>query len=57
MASEASYVYNLSKQKLIKDAKNGPFSKVFWNIQKAYGQTVLPDFGVKIQIIFKHYGW
>ena len=40
----------------IKSAKNGSFSKVFWNIN-AYGQTVLPDFGVKIQIFFKHYGW
>ena len=34
IASEASYVYILCGQKLIKKAKNGP---------KAYGQTVLPD--------------
>ena len=32
MASEASYVYILSGQKLIENAKNGPT-----------GQTVLPD--------------
>ena len=34
IASEASYVYILSGQKLIEKAKYGP---------KAYGQTVLPD--------------
>ena len=28
-ASEASYVYILSGQKLIKNAKNGPFWRVF----------------------------
>ena len=35
IASEASYVYNLTRQKLI---KNGPFWRVFCG-----GQTVLPD--------------
>ena len=29
IASEASYVYNLSGQKLIKNAKNGSFWRVF----------------------------
>ena len=29
IASEASYVYILSGQKLIKNAKNGPFWRVF----------------------------
>ena len=29
IASEASYVYILSKQKLIKNTKNGPFWRVF----------------------------
>ena len=30
IASEVSYVYILSGQKLIKNAKNGPFWRVFW---------------------------
>ena len=42
IASEASYVYNLSGQKLIKIAKNGPFWRVF-SKPEACGQTVLPD--------------
>ena len=37
IASEASYFYILTGQKLIKKAKNGPFWRVFDN------QTVLPD--------------
>ena len=32
IASEASYVYILSGQKLIKTAKNGPFWRVFENL-------------------------
>ena len=47
IASEASYVYILSGQKLIKNAKNGPFWRVF-EIPKAYSQTVLPDRSVLI---------
>ena len=47
IASEASYVYTLSGQKLIKNAKNGPFWRVFENL-KACGQTVLPDRSVLI---------
>ena len=39
IASEASYVYILSGQKLI---KNGPFWRVF-SKPEACGQTVLPD--------------
>ena len=35
MASEASYVYILSGQKLTKDAKNGPFWRVFENLKVA----------------------
>ena len=46
IASEASYVYILSGQKLIKNAKNGQFWQVFEN--KACGQTVLPDRSVLI---------
>ena len=32
-ASEASYIYILSGQKLIKNAKNGPFWQVFENMK------------------------
>ena len=42
IASEASYVYILSGQKLIKNAKNGPFWRVFENLKlavKQYYQT------------------
>ena len=35
IASEASYVYILSGQKLIKNAKNGPFWRVFENMKLA----------------------
>ena len=47
IASEASYVYILSGQKLIKNAKNGPFWRVFKK-PEACGQTVLPDRSVLI---------
>ena len=40
IASEASYVYILSGQKFIKNAKNGPFWRVF---EKNMRQIVLPD--------------
>ena len=33
IASEASYVYILSGQKFIKNAKNGPFWRVFENLK------------------------
>ena len=42
IASEASYVYILSGQKLIKNTQNGPFWRVFEK-PEACGQTVLPD--------------
>ena len=42
IASEASNVYILSGQKLNKNAKNGPFWRLFKNL-KLGGQTVLPD--------------
>ena len=48
IASEASSVYILSGQKLIKNAKNaknGPFWRVFWK-PEACCQTVLPDMSV-----------
>ena len=41
IASEASYVYIWSVQKLIKNAKNDQFGE-FWK-PEACGQTVLPD--------------
>ena len=41
IASEASYVYILRGQKLIENAKNGPFWRVFEK-PEACGQTVLP---------------
>ena len=47
IASEASYVYILSGQKLIQNAKNGPFYASFWK-PEACGQTVLPDRSVLI---------
>ena len=46
IASEASYVYILSGQKLIKNAKNGQIGD-FWKTE-ACGQTVLPDRSVLI---------
>ena len=39
IASEASYVYILSGQKLIKNAKNGPFWRVFKNLKLAVKQS------------------
>ncbi len=38
IASEASYVYILSGQKFIKNAKNGPFWVVFENLNLAVKQ-------------------
>ena len=38
IASEASYVYILSGQKLIKNAKNGPYWRVFENLKLAVKQ-------------------
>jgi len=37
-SSEASYVYILSGQKLIKNAKNGPFWRVLENLKLAVKQ-------------------
>ena len=42
-----SLIYILSGQKLIKNAKNGAFWRVFEK-PEAYGQTVLPDRSVLI---------
>ena len=39
IASEASYVYILSGQKLIKNAKNGEFWQVFENLKFAVKQS------------------
>ena len=38
IASEANYVYILSGQKLIKNARNGPFWRVFENLKLAVKQ-------------------
>ena len=38
-ASEASYVYILRGQKLIKNAKNGPFWRVFENMKLAVSNS------------------
>ena len=38
IASEASYVYILSGQKLIKNAKNGPFWRVYEKLKLAVKQ-------------------
>ena len=47
IASEASYVYILSGQKLIKNAKKWSTLASFWKTE-ACGQTVLPDRSVLI---------
>ena len=46
IASEASYVYILSRQKLIKNAKNGQIGEFLktWSLS----QTVLPDMSISI---------
>ena len=58
IASEASYVYILSRQKLIKNAKNGPFLASFWN-PLAWGQTVLPDRSILIRqkLVENYFGY
>ena len=38
MASEASYIYCLSGEKLIKNAKNGPIWRLFENLKLAVKQ-------------------
>ena len=43
IVSEASYVYILSGQKLIKNAKNGPFWRVFENLKLAVKQCYQTD--------------
>ena len=45
ISSEASNVYILSGQKLIKNAKNGPIWRIFET--KDYGQTELSDRSVE----------
>ena len=47
IASEASYIYILSGQKLVKNAKYGQFWRVFKKTE-ACGQTVLPDRSILI---------
>ena len=47
IASEASYVYILSGQKFIKNAKKKAKMEIFW-IPEACGQIVLPDRSILI---------
>ena len=47
IASEASYVYVLSGQKLIKNAQKWSNLASFWK-PKTFGQTELPDMSVLI---------
>ena len=47
IASKASYVYILNRQKLIKNAKKWSILASFWK-PEACGQTVLPDRSVLI---------
>ena len=46
IASEASYVYNKSGQKFIKNAKNSQFGEFLKS--EVGGQTVLPDMSILI---------
>ena len=48
IASEASYVYIFSGQKLTKIANNDPFWRVLENLKIACGQIVLPDKSILI---------
>ena len=48
IASEAIYVYIMIGQKLIKNAQNGPFLRVFEK-SEACGQTVLRDRSLLIE--------
>ena len=67
IASEAIYAYIFSGQKLIKNAKNRPFWRVFRKPRKpeACGQTVLPDRSVlkgqklaeNAKIQMRHFEW
>ena len=41
IASEASYIYILSKQKLIKNANNSPFWRVFENLKLSVKQCAI----------------
>ena len=45
IASEASYVYILSEQKFIKNAKNYPSGRVFESLKLAV-KTVLPEMSI-----------
>ena len=56
IARLASYVYILSGQKLINNAKNGQFLASFWK-SEACGQTVLPDRSLSTgqKILLRHF--
>ena len=59
IVSEASYVYNLKGQKLIKNAKNGTLYQVFENLKLAVIQKLmkipkLKNSNATFLVIFKH---
>ena len=49
IASEASYVYILSKQKFIENAKNYPFWRVFENLKLVVKQCYQPDRSILVE--------
>ena len=52
IASEASYVYILSGQKLIKNAKSGPFWRIFENLNR----TKIGEKFQNSKIQMRHFG-
>ena len=57
MASEASYIYILSGQKLLKKVKNSQFWRVFENLSTGCSQTVLPDRSLLIKNVSFEVYW
>ena len=59
IASEASYIYILSGQKLFKNAQNGSFWRVFENLKlagKQCYQTALVENAKNRKIQMRHFG-
>ena len=52
IASEASYVYILSWQKIIKNAKNGPILESCWKIQMRHFESFLNNVGEDNLLVF-----
>ena len=51
IASEASYVCSISKQKLVKNVKNGPFWRVLENLKLAVKQCYQTGHWLKCDIL------